>query len=82
MKKILMAELILRFMEEEGGSRALAETKAVAAAEYKEHITRMVEARREANRARVEFDVSLPDLTHGEVVSERDRGSSERAERE
>lgn len=52
-----MAELVLRFMEEDGGSRALAETKAYAADAYKDHVLRMVEARREANRARVEFDV-------------------------
>ena len=57
MRKITMAELVLRFMEEDGGSRALAETKAYAAEAYKDHVLRMVEARREANRARVEFDV-------------------------
>jgi len=55
-KKIKISELICRFMEEDSCSRALAETKALASPEYRDHVSRMVEARREANRARVQYD--------------------------
>eukprot|EP00242_Pyramimonas_sp_CCMP2087_P016407 CAMPEP_0198198596 /NCGR_PEP_ID=MMETSP1445-20131203/2069_1 /TAXON_ID=36898 /ORGANISM="Pyramimonas sp., Strain CCMP2087" /LENGTH=185 /DNA_ID=CAMNT_0043868217 /DNA_START=159 /DNA_END=716 /DNA_ORIENTATION=+ len=55
-KKIKIAEGICRIMEEEDCSRAVAETKAIASEQYRDHISRMVEARREANRAKVYYD--------------------------
>ena len=51
-KKTILAELMAGFT----GSNAEKEKQALAAAEYKLHLTRMVAARKEANRARVRYD--------------------------
>jgi capsular polysaccharide biosynthesis protein len=40
----------------DGDNKSAGEAKAFAAPEYKEHVTKMVEARRRANQAKVEFE--------------------------
>ncbi|KAK3258450.1 hypothetical protein CYMTET_32505 [Cymbomonas tetramitiformis] len=55
-KKVVVAQLIVRLMANGSTSRALAETQALASDDYQEHIQRMTEARRIANRARVQYD--------------------------
>ena len=42
--------------EAKGKSDAASETLALASPEYEEHVTQMVEARRQANKARVRYD--------------------------
>jgi len=54
-KKSLLAQLTVSFMRE-GGTKSAAEAKALASTEYQEHIAKMVEARRQANTARVKYD--------------------------
>ena len=51
-KKTVLAEL----MSGEDGARNAREDSALASAVYKLHLTNMVTARREANRARVRYD--------------------------
>lgn len=51
-KKTVLAELMLGFQ----GSMAERERNALADAAYKLHLTKMVAARREANRAKVRYD--------------------------
>jgi len=55
-KKMLLAELILGYMDDGSTSRILAESKALADERYKEYIDRMVETKRLSNRSRVEYD--------------------------
>eukprot|EP00241_Pyramimonas_parkeae_P022160 CAMPEP_0114306156 /NCGR_PEP_ID=MMETSP0059-20121206/16746_1 /TAXON_ID=36894 /ORGANISM="Pyramimonas parkeae, Strain CCMP726" /LENGTH=249 /DNA_ID=CAMNT_0001429455 /DNA_START=20 /DNA_END=769 /DNA_ORIENTATION=+ len=55
-RKILLSELIVKFNADAAVSRALAESKALATAEYKTHMSKMVEARRASNHAKVRFD--------------------------
>ena len=52
-RKSLLAELSLQWT---GESRAAANDKALASAEYKLHVAQMCTARKEANRARVRYD--------------------------
>jgi lambda repressor-like predicted transcriptional regulator len=52
-KKTLLAELTLQWPQD---SMAKAEARAKAACRYLEHIKLMVEARRQANKARVSYD--------------------------
>ena len=53
-KKTLLAELMQGFQ----GSTAERERNALADAAYKLHLTNMVSARKEANRARVKYDAA------------------------
>lgn len=53
-KKTLLAHLTLNHLE--GSSKAAAETKALAEPGYQAHIEKMVAARKEANRAKVNYD--------------------------
>lgn len=54
-RKSILAELI---NQASGGSIAAREYEALANPAYKLHITNMVNARREANRARVKYDTA------------------------
>lgn len=54
-RKSVLAELI---NQSSGGSIAAKESEALANPAYKLHITNMVNARREANRARVKYDTA------------------------
>jgi hypothetical protein len=54
-RKSVLAELI---NQSKGGSIAAKESEALANPAYKLHITNMVNARREANRARVKYDTA------------------------
>ena len=51
-KKTVLAELMTTFQ----GSTAERERNALATAEYKHHLTSMVAARKESNRARIRYD--------------------------
>ena len=54
-RKSVLAELV---NQSKGGSIAAKESEALANPAYKLHLTNMVNARREANRARVKYDTS------------------------
>lgn len=54
-RKSVLAELM---NQSKGGSIAAKESEALANPAYKLHITNMVNARREANRARVRYDTA------------------------
>lgn len=54
-KKCVLASITLHFMNE-GDNKSAGEAKAFAAPEYVEHVRKMVEARRKANQAKVEFE--------------------------
>ena len=54
-KKCVLATITLHYMND-GDNKSAGEAKAFAAPEYKEHVTKMVEARRRANQAKVEFE--------------------------
>jgi hypothetical protein len=54
-RKSVLAELV---NQSSGGSIAAKESEALANPAYRLHITNMVNARREANRARVKYDTS------------------------
>lgn len=54
-RKSVLAELV---NQASGGSIAARESEALADPAYKLHITNMVNARKEANRARVKFDTA------------------------
>jgi len=54
-KKCVLASITLHYMND-GDSKSQGEARAFAAPEYKEHINKMVEARRRANQAKVEFE--------------------------
>jgi lysophospholipase L1-like esterase len=54
-KKCVLASITLLFMNE-GENKSASETRAFAAPEYVEHVRKMVEARRKANQAKVEFE--------------------------
>lgn len=54
-RKSVLAELV---NQSKGGSIAAKESEALANPDYKEHINKMVEARRNANRARVRYDTA------------------------
>jgi hypothetical protein len=54
-KKCVLASITLHFMNE-GDNKSSGEAKAFAAPEYVEHVRKMVEARRKANQAKVEFE--------------------------
>ncbi len=54
-RKSVLAELV---NQSKGGSIAAKESEALANPAYKLHITNMVNARREANRARVKYDTA------------------------
>jgi ribosomal protein L20A (L18A) len=53
--KPLLAQLTLKYRAGEK-HKSDAETKALADPEYMEHVTRMIAARKEANRARVRYE--------------------------
>jgi hypothetical protein len=53
MKKTVLAEMMCAYSE---GSFAIREKRALAESAYKLHLTNMVAARKEANRARVRYD--------------------------
>ena len=55
-KKCVLATITLHFMNVEGDTKSSGEAKALAAPEYIEHVKKMVEARRRANQAKVEFE--------------------------
>ena len=55
-KKVVLAELTLRQLKAGTKSRAEAEQEALALPEYREHIEAQVNARKAANRARVDYD--------------------------
>lgn len=66
-KKSVLAKLTIKAMDEstkitKTGSRPIsaieAEKRALADTEYQDHLTRMIEARKEANRKRVRYDVA------------------------
>ena len=54
-KKCVLASITLHFMNE-GDNKSAGEAKAFAAPEYVEHVRKMVEARRKANQAKIEFE--------------------------
>jgi len=54
-RKSVLAELV---NQSKGGSIAAKESEALADPAYKLHITNMVNARKEANRARVKYDTA------------------------
>ena len=54
-KKCVLASITLHYMND-GDNKSAGETKAFAAPEYREHVQKMVEARRRANQAKVEFE--------------------------
>jgi len=54
-RKSVLAELV---NQSKGGSIAAKESEALANPAYKLHLTNMVNARREANRARVKYDTA------------------------
>jgi len=54
-KKCVLASITLHYMND-GDTKSSGETKAFAAPEYREHVQKMVEARRRANQAKVEFE--------------------------
>ena len=54
-KKCVLASITLHYMND-GNNKSSGETKAFAAPEYREHVQKMVEARRRANQAKVEFE--------------------------
>mmetsp|Transcript_25569 Transcript_25569/g.61605 ORF Transcript_25569/g.61605 Transcript_25569/m.61605 type:complete len:127 (-) Transcript_25569:58-438(-) len=54
-KKSLLAQLTVEFLRQ-GGTKSAAEAKALACKEYKDHLVKMVNARKEANKARVKYD--------------------------
>jgi len=54
-RKSVLAELV---NQSKGGSIAAKESEALANPAYRLHLTNMVNARREANRARVKYDTS------------------------
>ena len=54
-KKCVLASITLHYMND-GDNKSSGETKAFAAPEYREHVQKMVEARRRANQAKVEFE--------------------------
>ena len=54
-KKCVLATITLHYMND-GDTKSSGEAKALAAPEYTEHIRKMVEARRRANQAKVEFE--------------------------
>lgn len=70
-KKSVLAQHILAA---QGRSMSERETIALASAEYTDHLAKMVEARRTANRARVRYDVYK-----AFIELERSRHSTERA---
>ena len=53
--KCVLASITLHYMND-GDTKSSGETKAFAAPEYREHVQKMVEARRRANQAKVEFE--------------------------
>jgi hypothetical protein len=69
-KKTLLAQL--KTMSK-ASSDAAKETEAMASAGYKEHITNMVEARRQANRAKVRYEAMRVwvELKRTEAANER-----------
>ena len=56
-RKSVRAQIAVSYVAE-GNSAAASELRAEAAPDYKAHITSMVNARKEANKAKVRFDVS------------------------
>ena len=54
-KKCVLATITLHYMND-GDNKSAGEAKAFAAPEYLEHVRKMVEARRKANQAKVEFE--------------------------
>ena len=54
-KKCVLATITLHYMND-GDNKSAGEAKAFAAPEYVEHVKKMVEARRKANQAKVEFE--------------------------
>jgi|TARA_B110000977_G_C10732082_1_gene359461 hypothetical protein len=54
-KKCVLASITLHYMND-GDNKSAGETKAFAAPEYREHVQKMVGARRRANQAKVEFE--------------------------
>lgn len=73
-RKTLRSQIALKYLPEVG-SVSKAEMMAEATTEYIEHVTSMVEARKEANKARVQFDA---DEAYIDLV--RSQESSRRAE--
>ena len=54
-RKVVHAEIAVAFIRK-GESAASAEKEVYSAPDYKKHVSDMVNARREANRARVKYD--------------------------
>lgn len=69
-RKSVLAEMTL---SQDGKSLTEREAKALACTSYREHVEKMVAARRGANRARVRFDVYkvFVELTRSKVATER-----------
>ena len=55
-KKVVLAELTLKQLKSGAKSRAEAEQEALAMPEYRDHLQAMNDARKAANRARVDYD--------------------------
>ena len=75
-KSIVLAQQAVKFMGN-GDSAAKADAQARASDLYKEHVLKMVEARRDANKARVRYDA-------GKVYAEllRTKAATERSQME
>jgi len=71
-KKTLLAELMLKGIKN-GVSKAASEVEAMATTEYATHITDMVAARREANKAKVNYYATqaLADMRRTQAATDR-----------